>query len=192
MFLFRKPPPASIQTFIASQHREAFSYPEVGATRHGVPAGYTVDHNRVRLGAGEEVFESAVAAFRRWEMFRLGWVELCWPDAPIETGTTVAILARHLGFWSLHAARIVYRVDEDGPVRRYGFAYGTLTEHGERGEERFTVGWNRADDSVWYELYAFSRPRHWLAKLGYPVTRWYQKRFARDSKRVMLSASGRS
>ncbi|HVS00766.1 MAG TPA: DUF1990 domain-containing protein [Thermoanaerobaculia bacterium] len=75
-------------------------------------------------------------------------------------------------------------------MRRYGFAYGTLTGHGERGEERFTVEWNREDDSVWYELYAFSRPAHWLVKLGYPVTRWYQKRFARHSKRVMAAGCG--
>lgn len=190
MFLLRKPPPESIRAFLESQRREPFSYPEVGATRHGAPAGYTVDHNRVRLGVGEETFERAAAALRRWEMFRLGWVELCWPDAPLEPGTTVAILARHFGFWSLHAARIVYRVDEDGPVRRYGFAYGTLTGHGERGEERFSVEWNREDDGVWYDLYAFSRPAHWLVKLGYPVTRWYQKRFARHSKRVMAAGCG--
>jgi uncharacterized protein (UPF0548 family) len=27
----------------------------------------------------------------------------------------------------------------DGPVRRFGFAYGTLPDHVESGEERFTV-----------------------------------------------------
>jgi uncharacterized protein (UPF0548 family) len=55
-------------------------------------------------------------------------------DAPIEVGTTVAVLARHHGFRSLNACRIVYLIDEDdGDVRRCGFAYGTLPEHAERG-----------------------------------------------------------
>jgi uncharacterized protein (UPF0548 family) len=28
-------------------------------------------------------------------------------------------------------------------MRRFGFAYGTLAQHAESGEERFTVEWNR-------------------------------------------------
>ena len=63
---------------------------------------------------------------------------------------------------------------------KYGFAYGTLPEHGERGEERFTVEWNHEDNSVWYDILAISRPGFW-ATLGYPVTRAMQKRFAKDS-----------
>jgi len=43
----------------------------------------------------------------------------------------------HFGFWSLNAARIVYLIEEDGPCEKHGFAYGTLPEHGERGEERW-------------------------------------------------------
>ena len=70
---------------------------------------------------------------------------------------------------------------------RFGFAYGTLPDHVERGEERFTIEW-QADDSVWYDIYAFSRPKHPLARLGFPVTRMLQKRFARDSLAVMKAA----
>lgn len=55
-------------------------------------------------------------------------------------------------------------------MRRSGFAYGTLTCHVERGEERFAVEW-LADDSVWYDLRAFSRPQLWAARLAKPVAR---------------------
>jgi uncharacterized protein (UPF0548 family) len=34
------------------------------------------------------------------------------------------------------------------------------------GEERFTVEWRCQDDSLWYDLLAFSLPRHPLARLG--------------------------
>ena len=75
----------------------------------------------------------------------------------------------HLRFFSLNACRIVYTIDsggdEDGVIKRYGFAYGTLAEHAERGEERFSVEWHAEDDSVWYDLFAFSWPNHRLARL---------------------------
>jgi uncharacterized protein (UPF0548 family) len=89
----------------------------------------------------------------------------------------------------LNACRIVYLVDEEGAVKRFGFAYGTLAEHAEIGEERFTVEWNRADDTVWYDILAFSRPRQMLAKLGYPLSRSLQKRFAEGSKAAMMNAA---
>ena len=107
-------------------------------------------------------------------------------------GCTVALVARHYGFWSLNACRIVYVVDEVGGadgMRRFGFAYGTLPDHGAVGEERFMIEWRPVDDSVWYDLYAVSRPGHPLARLGYPLVRALQRRFARASKQAMVSAT---
>jgi uncharacterized protein (UPF0548 family) len=124
-------------------------------------------------------------------MFDLGWASICWPDAKIEAGTTVAALARHLGFWSLHPARIVFLVDDDDArMRRVGFAYGTLRGHGERGEETFIIERLYSDDSVWYDLRSFSRPGQLLTALGYPLARILQKRFARESTQRMLNAVG--
>lgn len=189
MILFHDPTTREIEAFLEAQRDARLSYPEVGATRKGAPPYYKVDHNRVRLGTGEEAFRIAVAAMRQWKMFDLGWVRIAWPGSPIQEGTTVAVVARTAGFWSLNAARIVYTLDEvDGKMRRFGFAYGTLRDHAETGEERFSVELHRSDGSVWYDLYAFSRPRLWLAQIGYPLSRVYQKRFARDSKAVMLRA----
>ena len=78
------------------------------------------------------------------------------------------VLAHRIGLFWLNACRIVYLIDEDGPTKRFGFAYGTLTEHAESGEERFLVGWNRETDAVSYELLAFSRPNQFLSRVGYP------------------------
>ena len=58
----------------------------------------------------------------------------------------------------------------------------------ESGEERFTVEWRDEDDSVWYDLFAFSIPRHPLAKLAPPLSRRLQRRFARDSLHAMIRA----
>ncbi|MEO7911020.1 MAG: DUF1990 domain-containing protein [Roseiflexaceae bacterium] len=188
MFLLAKPSDEQIRNIITAQRNAAFSYSDMGATSGTPPASFRIDHNRVRLGAGEATFNRAVAAVQRWEMFKFPWMHLCWPDASIAVGTTVALVAASFGLWTLSACRIVYTINEQQPLRRYGFAYGTLPEHVARGEERFQVEWNRADDSVWYDIVAFSQPNQMLARLGYPAMRMAQKRFARDSKRAMLRA----
>ena len=67
----------------------------------------------------------------------IGWVEAFPRDASIESGTVVAVLIRHLGFWSLNGCRVLYHLD--GGDTRFGFAYGTLTNHAEAGEELFAL-----------------------------------------------------
>ena len=186
----RKPTPPEIQAFLARQRDRSFSHPHVGATRHAPPAGWVVDHNRICLGRGPAVWDAARAAIRSWQMFRIGWVEIQGADAPLAPGLDVAPLAHAFGAWFLNACRVVYLIEENGRIDeacRFGFAYGTLPDHAERGEERFLVEW-REDDSVWYDLLAFSRPGHWLTWLGLPVVRRLQKRFAADSLNAMKNA----
>src|SRR5712692_7996758 len=139
MFLLHRPTEQEIRQFLSSQRHQTFSYPDPGIVGLATPRGYTADHHRIRLGNGPELFQRAVEALKRWEMFNIGWLHICWPDAPIETGTTVAVLAHHLGFWSLNACRIARVIDAHGEVRKFGFAYGTLSEHVERGQESFTI-----------------------------------------------------
>lgn len=185
MFLAAKPGPDQVSNFIRHSAKSSFSYEQTGATNGIPPAGLTVDHNRIKLGEGTAAFERAKAAVRAWKMFDISWAQLFEPNTPIEPERTVAILIKHFGFYSLNAARIVYVIDEPD---RFGFAYGTLQDHGESGEERFSVEFNAETNEVFYDLFAFSRPAHFLAKLGYPLTRMLQKRFARDSKAAMLRA----
>jgi uncharacterized protein (UPF0548 family) len=163
----------------------SFSYPEVGATRGEFPLGYHHDFNRIQVGQGERAFAAACDGLRKWQMFPRPWTHVVPADAPIQTDTIVAVVARAMGLWWLNACRIVYVVDEARPVRRFGFAYGTV-DHAECGEERFTVEWLE-DDSVWYDVRAFSRPRHWTARLGAPVARRLQHKFARESMAAMRS-----
>jgi uncharacterized protein (UPF0548 family) len=189
MLSLRKPSAAWLQDFLAEQAKLDFTYPAVGATAAVPPAGYVVDRTRIKLGEGAETFLVAKAALERWEHFRLGWVETWPPDTPIQTSQVVAVVARLFGLWCINACRIVYVVNEEGPVKRFGFAYGTLPEHAESGEERFTVEWHEKDHAVWYDIVAFSRPGQLLTRLGYPVVRRVQKRFARDSAAAMQKAA---
>lgn len=189
MFLRKKPDNEAVLGFLVSQKSQPFSYPEIGASRLAAPAGYKIDHNRIRIGDGLETFAKAVEAFKHWKMFEMEWIEIAPKDAPIAEGSCVAIIVRHFGSWSLNASRIVYVIEEHGAPEIFGFAYGTLPGHVEQGEERFRVEYHPGDNSVWYDLFAFSRPRHVLARLGYPMSRQLQKRFARDSLKAMERAA---
>jgi len=185
MFRVLKPAPALIEDFLTLQRNQDFSYPEIGSTNGTLPPNYTVHHNRVRLGKGVQAFRHAVASLRSWQMFRLRWVEVFPATTPIHVGETVTVLVKHFGFWSLNACRIVYVLEEE---RTCGFAYGTLKEHAEQGEERFSVDWLEEDNSVWYNILAFSRPRKWQARMMWPLSRMLQERFARDSMAAMKRA----
>ena len=190
MLLIRRPDANAIARFINAQSGLQFRYDPVGATQRIPPEGYNVDHTRVPLGVGEAAFVRGVAAIRDWAHFQLGWIELYPSRAAIQEGQTVAILARVLGLWFLNACRIVYVVDDEmASVRRFGFAYGTLPGHAESGEERFLVEWDRRDDSVSYDILAFSRPNHFLVRLNSSHARKLQKRFARDSALAMQHAA---
>jgi uncharacterized protein (UPF0548 family) len=188
MFTFRKPAANWIDACLRLQRRLPFSYREVGATGNAnLPAGFRSAVHRVSLGEGAETFARAKEAIRGWKMFPQEFLRVCWPQAPIEVGSTVGILCRSLGLWSLHACRIVYVVDElAGSVERFGFAYGTLPHHMESGEERFVVEWDHGDDRVWYEVRMFSRPANWLSWIGDAVVRHLQRKFGVLTKEAML------
>ncbi len=158
------------------------------------PRGYRSDRYRVCLGYGRDVFELAKTAIQQWKMFPVEITGLYWPHIPIESGSTVAVAFRVGVLWSLNACRIVYTIDEQQDdhnadrVSRFGFAYGTLPAHALRGEERFTVEWCQADDSVWYVQAAFSRPMRWWGYLGYPLLRRKQQLFRQLSATAMQRA----
>lgn len=192
MFLLSKPSDNEIEQFIASQANLSFSYRQVGATKERQPpVGYPVNNYRNKLGAGKELFEKAVAALYSWQMYALGWTTIYPLQALAATGNVVVVQVEHLGFWSLNPCRIVYTIDEnDENSRRCGFAVGTLPAHSEMGEEQFLIEWDKNSDAVWYELYAFAKPKNLLAKIGSPYVTYLQKQFAAESYGAMMKAVG--
>jgi uncharacterized protein (UPF0548 family) len=167
-----------------------YSYPDVGATRGAIPRGFHVDRYAATLGRGEGVFESAKDAIRGWKQFDLPWIRVI-PQSQPAPGVMVAVVARILGLWWTNVSRVIYTVEE---TDAFGFAYGTLPFHAETGEELFLVERSRESGEVTYRVLAFSRPRHPLARLGYPLSRAAQRRFGAGSieamKRATSSAAG--
>ncbi len=185
MVIIRRPTEANIRRFLQKQVGVALSYPQVHFTnKNETVPGFNNDHNRVLLGTGQAVYEAACEAIRTWQMFPGGWAWIEPGGTPIQTGQTLVMVARVFGLHWLNACRIVYTLDGTGPARRFGFAYGTLPDHVECGEERFSVEWLE-DDTVWYDLKAFSHPRLWLVWLAFPLARLLQRRFVRASQERM-------
>lgn len=139
------------------------TYPEIGATRGPLPAGYHHVHVAAPIGHGRARFETAGDAVLRWGMQRGAGVLVRADSDHATVGAEVTV-----GFWPLRApCRVVYVVEEEN---RRGFAYGTLPGHPESGEELFTVRYDPADGTVYAEVIAFSRHATWWSRLGGPIT----------------------
>jgi uncharacterized protein (UPF0548 family) len=144
------------------------TYAPVGATSGDLPPGYGHTRRRVRIGTGADAFGRAADAVLTWEMHRRSGLVVA-AEGPAVEGRTV-VLGLGMGLMLLIACRVVYVVDE--PARR-GFAYGTLPDHPEQGEEAFVV--TQDDDGlVWFDIKAFSRPGALLVRWAGPVGRAIQ------------------
>lgn len=158
------------------------TYDHVGATGTAPPEGWTSEAHSAELGSGLELYEHAIHALKTWTQFDLSWVCPLDNTVPLQKGQVFGFQSRQLGVWLPHFCRIVYTFDEErADGRAFGFAYGTLTTHMLKGEERFEVTWNRDSDLVRFTISRFSQPANFLARLAWPVTQAYQRRFLRDA-----------
>jgi uncharacterized protein (UPF0548 family) len=185
MFLARRPSAETIDQFLQASRDLPLSYGPVGIL--DLETARDIDELTVVIGRGPADFARARAALVGWKQFEIGWVETFPRHAPIAVGTSVAVLIRHLGFWSLNGCRVVYGVGSPADDTRFGFAYGTLTNHAEAGEELFEVFIDPETELVSYRIRATSWPRAPLAKLGQPIVRALQARFRAHSAHAMQS-----
>lgn len=190
MFLTRRPTAQTIDRFLGRSENLPLSYEPVGILT-APPADRHFDELTVTIGRGRADFERARAALMAWKQFDLGWVEVFPRQAPIAAGTVIAVLIRHLGFWSLNGCRVLYIVGGANEAR-FGFAYGTLTNHAESGEELFEVFIDPRTDDVLYRLRAVSWPQATLARLGQPIVRALQQHFRDHSASAMRQVTERA
>jgi uncharacterized protein (UPF0548 family) len=187
MFLIRRPSLATIDGFLRESQDLPLSYGPTGLVTTAI-AGYDFDEASVAIGHGQADFERARTALMAWKHFDIGWVETFPRHAPVAAGTVVAVLIRHFGLWSLNGCRVLSTVGGVDDVARFGFVYGTLTNHAESGEELFEVCIDPQTDSVVYRIRAVSWPQATLARIGQPVVRMLQERFRNDSTAAMKNA----
>lgn len=187
VFRLRRPSILDVRATLDVCADAPFTYREVGATATTPPSGYAVDRYGVDLGRGRPTFERGRQAIERFAMYPPAWTSIVRRDnGPLTPDLVFASVVRHLGFWSINPGRLIYVLDGDNCA---GFGFGTLPGHAERGEERFEVGWNRDSDLVRFNVVAFSRPAALLVRIGAPIARALQRRFAVDACRAMREAT---
>ena len=172
---FGQPSPDRLVALREEGRTQAFSYGPVGQVLDpDPPAGWRRMRAVRRAGAGAIVFGQGRAAVAAWAAQRHAGTVLS-PERPVlEPGAMVAFATRPLRplpVWATGVCRIVDVFDEE---RRFGFIYGTLPHHPVAGEEAFLVH-HRPDDSVEFEVVAFSRGAGPLLRLGGPLTRRLQR-----------------
>jgi uncharacterized protein (UPF0548 family) len=189
MLLIRRPSKDEISECLDQARDLPLSYEPVGIARQS-PEGFNADIASAVIGEGQETLERAKNALAQWRHYELGWAELFPKGAAIEPGTNIAVLVRHLGFWSLNGCRVVYGIGDRRTGPSFGFAYGTLTNHAEMGEEIFEVMMEPESEEVVYRIQAVSKPRAVWARIGYPIARYLQERFRQDSISALRRAIG--
>jgi len=161
MFFVRRPPREAIDRFVRESQELPLSYGPISVVNGETPCR-DLDEAIVTIGRGRTDFDQARAALKAWKQFDIGWVETFPRHAPVEVGTVVAILIQHLGFWSLNGCRVVYHVGGDD---RFGFAYGSLTNHAESGEELFDGFLDPKSEELRYRIRVTSKPQAALARM---------------------------
>jgi uncharacterized protein (UPF0548 family) len=172
---FSEPSPALLSEFVAEQAKQDLSYRQIGATRSDLPSGYVHDRESADLGPFDSAtFDRAGTALNSWRV-QAGAGLNVFPGDPVTVGDTFALVIRlPIGVCAVVAGRVVFVEEEPG---RRGFGYGTLPGHVEQGEEAFAVV--RRGDRMCFEITAFARPRHPLARVGKPVSRMVQRQTTR-------------
>jgi uncharacterized protein (UPF0548 family) len=148
------------------------TYSDIGATLAGKkPEGFHHDHYGAVIGQGADAFQMAVTGLKTWKAHRLPGMRVFPEDQVIRTGATVVVTLGTPIAAVAAPCRVVGVVDGQ---TRWGFAYGTLPGHPERGEESFAVSMS-PDDTVHFEIEAFSRPVDPLVHLSGPIGRGIQR-----------------
>ncbi len=128
----RRPTAGALRQLLEDAEGAALTYGPVGFSGSIVaPSGFRRDHWVRRLGKGDQTFGAAVEAIRTWKVHRGAGLVLC-VGGPPAVGLVVAMSAPlPIGYVDA-ACRVVAVIEEPD---RFGFAYGTLPTHPERGEE---------------------------------------------------------
>jgi uncharacterized protein (UPF0548 family) len=148
------------------------TYEHVGATlTGGSPEGFRHDRYEADMGRGQQDYLLAVQGLRTWKAHRLRGVRIFPAAQEVEVGATVVVTLGTPVLALAAPCRIIGVIDEP---TRWGFAYGTLPGHPEQGEEAFVVS-TSPDETVRFDIVAFSRPGDSVVRLSGPVGRGIQK-----------------
>eukprot|EP00252_Welwitschia_mirabilis_P025074 TRINITY_DN7697_c0_g1_i3.p1 TRINITY_DN7697_c0_g1~~TRINITY_DN7697_c0_g1_i3.p1 ORF type:complete len:229 (+),score=23.78 TRINITY_DN7697_c0_g1_i3:122-808(+) len=175
-----------------------------------VKAGYTINQLRCKIGSGRPTYEKAKQLLKNWRHFQLKWA-FVESRTCVKPAERFCVCTRELCSWLLMPLEILYVNDYgtcssneiskshlSSPSRGlknsiadsrlksvYRFGSGTLQGHLFAGEEMFSLELD-ANDDVWYGIFSFSRPAHFLSSVGKPYVHFKQKLFTDQSLQAVV------
>lgn len=160
---------SQLDALLARARLASPTYAPIGASRdERLPRGF--HHVRVEERIGDAAaFERAITGLRTWVAHEGAGLRI-YPHDPVSPGATV-IAVTSIGLMHVAAPCRIVAVFKEPDA--YGFAYGTLAGHPERGEESFIV--ERRGDATYFCVSAYSRPVDPLARVSGPVGRAVQR-----------------
>jgi uncharacterized protein (UPF0548 family) len=158
---------ADLDTLLEQAQRAPLTYPDVGISL----SGQDFPTWRRHLGDGPEAFDHASDALRNWAPQRSIGARVHPMGTRLVEGATRLIVLRVGPVDVVAPVRVVAIVDEPD---RFGYAYGTLPGHPERGEESFIV--ERSAAGVVATITVDARPGSLAARLARPVVELLQRR----------------
>ena len=155
----RRPSGRDLHRWLVRAHDQEVTYAEVGETGASVlPPGYRHERVSVSVGQGDTAFARCRQAIKMWQGHRYVGATLAPATPEIAVGVDVIVCLQIGPMFVVAPCRIVVVTDE---ADVFGFSYGTLPGHPERGEEAFHA--RRTEGG---EVTSRSRPS------PVPATRW--------------------
>jgi uncharacterized protein (UPF0548 family) len=126
----------------------------------------------MELGNSEGTFDRAVGALKAWRPHQTRWTTIFPEFQSIVAGETVIVMIGSNTLSIAAPCRIVRVIDNED---RFGFAYGTLPGHPEKGEESFRIT-RSSEGAVNFAIKSFSRPQSNAVRLASPISQLIQSR----------------
>jgi uncharacterized protein (UPF0548 family) len=168
MITLGRPSVAQLDAVLERAATADISYDHRGSTLAAGPGRY---ERTIDLGGDPDTFDRAVAGLRAWACHGGIGATIHPSRVPIAEGTNLIVVLRVGPLRLLVPDRVVAIVDEPD---RFGFAYGTLPGHPERGEEAFIVE-RTSGGRVTATIRVEARGAWLAARLGAPVVTVFQR-----------------
>jgi uncharacterized protein (UPF0548 family) len=181
--------PTRLEALLAKARLASPTYSEVGASRDtALPRDF--HHVRMSERVGDAAsFDLAVEGLRTWVAHEGAGLRV-YPHEPLTPGATVLLVTTVGPMQIVAPCRIVAVFKEP---YSFGFSYGTLPDHPERGEESFAL--NLRNGATYFTITAFSKPVDPLARLAGPIGRAVQRsvtrRYVKALRRYVVTESAK-
>jgi uncharacterized protein (UPF0548 family) len=181
-FWLRRPNEQQLKSVLSAQSK----FPVTCATfdmsdQAHAPRGFKETGGSVLLGHGQSVLDGAVQNIKHWRVHEHAGLNVTPHGTEVNESDDVMLLKKLLiGYVTVSCRVLSITQSRD----QWGFTYGTLPHHVERGEELFMVA-RASDGAVTFTVRAMSRPGHFLTKVGAPVARLIQRTATNNYLRAM-------